>query len=670
MILLLAFLSIFIGLSFRYNYLACSILIVAFIFYLYKRFNKRTLLFCTLLIGCAIGISYIHIHIDKSVFTGVVSESHDNYFIFNTGLEKLYVYSKNNPYEIGDILTISGYSEPTSFTVIESGFDFGDYLAKKGIYYQLYSNDVSIRFSNFIRIRAYQNYFLNGFDSQTRPVVASILFSRNEDSPIVDALSNWHLHRLISASGIYLMAFIHFFSMILSFKIKKKWSDLIAVFILLFYAIFTFPRFTVIKILIIYIAKWINDNLAKKKIDYISLISIIGILFLIIDFHLAYQDSYILGFMIPIFIYYVRPIFKSKHRIKNKIMVGLFIYLFLIPFELKFNNSISLLSIPITALLSPIFIVFSCCALLCFYGIPLQGVVNLLTNPLKFFTTPLQNSYLFINAPPLNEVLFVIYYFLLIVFLYYYSIGFVPIHKTICAFSLSLCFIYFVPINNVVTNSVSFINVGQGDACLIRSQNTTVLIDTGGSLYSDIATENLIPFFRKNRIYDIDLVITTHDDNDHCGALESLKSNFVVKNYIKSSDKFPINIGNIHLKNYNLHVEESKEDNDKSLVIGFSLSNVNYLIMGDAPISIEKKMMQENKYIPCDVLKIGHHGSDTSTCESFIRYLKPKDAIVSVGKNSYGHPNKKVLNMLKRNLVNIKRTDEMGTIIYSNYIFM
>ena len=93
--------------------------------------------------------------------------------------------------------------------------------------------------------------------------------------------------------------------------------------------------------------------------------------------------------------------------------------------------------------------------------------------------------------------------------------------------------------------------------------------------------------------------------------------------------------------------------------------------MGDAPIEIEKQIIDEYRSVPCDVIKVGHHGSDTSTCEEFIKYLHPQEAIVSVGKNnSYGHPHKSVINILKANGVNIKRTDELGTITYSNYIFM
>ena len=75
-------------------------------------------------------------------------------------------------------------------------------------------------------------------------------------------------------------------------------------------------------------------------------------------------------------------------------------------------------------------------------------------------------------------------------------------------------------------------------------------------------------------------------------------------------------------------------------------------------------------FIKCDVLKVGHHGSKTSTSDAFIKYLSPKEAIISVGKkNKYGHPDKSVIDILKRNNVVIKRTDIMGTISYTTFAF-
>ena len=99
----------------------------------------------------------------------------------------------------------------------------------------------------------------------------------------------------------------------------------------------------------------------------------------------------------------------------------------------------------------------------------------------------------------------------------------------------------------------------------------------------------MIPFLKRKQIYDLDLVITTHDDYDHMGAFDSLQEHFKVRNYIKEQDAFPIEIGNIEINNYNHHDGEDK--NAESLVMSFHLANLDFLITGDAPIVIEKEIM-------------------------------------------------------------------------------
>ena len=217
-------------------------------------------------------------------------------------------------------------------------------------------------------------------------------------------------------------------------------------------------------------------------------------------------------------------------------------------------------------------------------------------------------------------------------------------------------------------SSVSFINVGQGDACLIQKGTTAILIDTGGSIYKDIANECLIPYFKKNQIYDIDLVITTHNDFDHNGALPELVNNFKVDEVVTNKSSFPLSVNGIVINNLNNKIHDN--DNDNTLVLDFKMWDKRFLIMGDASIKVEKEILSYYKNIDCDYLKVGHHGSNTSTSDAFIKKVTPKEAIISVGQNYYGHPHKSVLDILERNNVKIRRTDLEGTITYWNYIFM
>ena len=224
---------------------------------------------------------------------------------------------------------------------------------------------------------------------------------------------------------------------------------------------------------------------------------------------------------------------------------------------------------------------------------------------------------------------------------------------------------YLLPIRFWIKDYVTFINVGQGDSTLIKYKTSTILIDTGGLKYKDIATEVLVPYFKKKQIYQIDLLITTHDDFDHSGGVTSLAENFKVKRYEKDYLSFPLNVNGLTITNYNVYPELWNEENDSSLVLGFKINSYNYLVMGDATKEIEYEIMKHNDYVPCDILKVGHHGSKTSSSDEFIKYLHPTVAIISCGKNnSYGHPHSEVLAVLKKNKVIIRRTDLEGTITF------
>lgn len=643
---------------------------VAIIIFLWKRFSRKIAIIGLSIFFIGFGVSYIKIDFKQETYSGFVVEAKENYFILSSKCERLYVKAKENNYEIGDYLAIKGEKKELDFTVIESSFDFGDYLSKKGIRYELTYKSIKVKFSNYIRMKQYKSWFLSQFNEDTKGVVSSILFSQDIGSETIDIMTDLHLSRLASTSGIYIYTFIAVLEYFLEKKIQEKWTKLISLGILSFYLVFTFPRFAVLKILVISLLRWINNYKLNKKISYPALIAISGFVFLLFDYHLAYQDGFILGYLITILFLFMRSIFEDKRKWQQKIISSIFIYLFFIPFELEFYNSIEPFSFANTLLFTPYFIVIAFVSLISFYGVPIYKLVNYIVFPLKYIFKPFEFLKCEIYAPNLSGPLLLFYYVLFMLLVYYISIKFKPIVMRLLIVFLSFMSVYFLPISNLLTNEVTFINVGQGDACLIRKQDTTILIDTGGNKYSDIATESLIPFLKKKRIYDIDLVITTHDDYDHSGALTSLKDNFIVKNYIKSAESFPLKFGGIELTNYNIY-GGGTDENANSLVIGFNLMHTSFLITGDAPIEIENKIMDDNRYIPCDVLKVGHHGSNTSTSDTFIKYLKPKEAIISVGKNnSYGHPHKSVLDILNRNHVTIKRTDELGTITYSNYIFM
>ena len=665
MIVLLIFLSFWLGLSLSSAWIALSITAFVFLLFVLKRFRLKLFIVCGLSLLIGLSISFIRISSPQTqtTYQGVVYTAKENYFLFNVKGERLYVYKKNHQYEIGDFLTIEGKKEDLSFTVLESSFDFGKYLNKKGVFKALTVKSIKVNFSNPIRINERRNKLLNNFNDEEKSVIGSILFSDGGESEITSNIKELHLARFLAASGIFISAFYAGFKRLLSRFMKDKWSELISLGILSLYTIFTFPRFTVIKIMLFLIIRWINEYPLKKKFSYLTLLSSLGIFCLMCNTFLARQDSFILGFLIPIISYLSNDIFK-KNKIKHWAIRYLIIYLFFVPFEAYYYNKIVILAMPLQIVLSPLFIFIAFISLLCFFYVPIYPFLKILIQALSVITSFIKPLSFGFYMPSFNHALVIIYFAIYLLWLIYLLKGFIPIYRSLLFIELAVLLVYALPIQNSITNEVNFINVGQGDCTLVRNRNKTVLIDTGGLTYMDVANDSLVPFLKKKRIYKIDAVIITHYDYDHYGALSSLAKSYRINAIYDYNSVFPVTIGNLTFNNYNYYAN-TNEENDKSLVISFTNCNKGFVIMGDAPSYIEKEIIKHEQSIKCDVLKVGHHGSNTSTSEEWLKYLSPSEAIVSCGKNNkFGHPNKEVVTLLNKYKIKIRRTDLEGTIVY------
>ena len=670
MIVLFLFISLFVGLNIKAVIPLGIIEALLLVIFLYFRVNKKFALISIGVIALGVGLSFIRPSFNKDQYTAVVVEVKENYYIASSTFEKFYIYEKNHNKEIGDIYTFKGSKKELDFTTLESSFDFKEYLNNKGVYSQFYVEEVNTNFSTPLRIFSIKKKFLSHFDENTSSLLASILFGYNEDSELTSSLRSYHLARLISNSGFFLNIFFVLLYFIFNTLFKNdKRATLFSIIVLLFYSLFTFPRFVVIKYIFIRILRWINEHILKKKFNYLQIVSFSGIFFLLVDYHLAYQDSFLLTYFIPLFVYFLNnSLRRYKNYQKSLIIIPLVAVLF-IPFSVSYYQEISPLSMVLQIVFTPLFAIFIFFGLISFIFYPLSGLMNFFGGVIKV-TGEFSSVFLFkIHALEMNPLLIFAFEIIFILFLHFSLYGFKKMWKLCLLGFVSLNGAMFIPINPLLVSFVSFVNIGQGDSTIIHYGTYTVMIDTGGLTYTDVAKESLIPYLKKNQIYDIDLLITTHDDFDHCGAVDSLMSNFKVKRYVKDYLEFPISIGNKTFTNYNIYPELWKEENDESLVIGFSLGDIDFLVMGDAPQSIEKRIIKDHPELRCDILKVGHHGSKTSTSEEFVRVVNPTTAIISCGKNNkFGHPNEEVLDVLNKKNISIRRTDIEGTIKYKFFM--
>ena len=669
MIIFLIFLSFWLGLSISRAYIALSLVAIVFLLFVLKRFSKVSFFICSSSLALGLALSFLSITtpLTKVSYQGLVYSTSENYFLFNSGGERLYVYAKNHEYDIGDILTIEGQKEEFDFTTLESSFDFENYLNKRGVYHSLKVKKVKINYRNFIRIHQRREKLLSMFNKEQRSIVGAILFSDGDDSELATNLRELHLARFLAASGIFISAFHFVLKKIFALFLQDKYADIVSIGLLSLYSVFTFPRFSVIKVMLLLISRWINKHPLKEKFSYLTIIGSLGIFCLLLNHHLAKQDSFVLGFLIPIIIYLCRYIGGNK-KIKAKIYKYLIVYLLFLPFEVNYYNKIVILSLPLQVISTPLFLTIGVVSLLCFFYVPIYNVDKFLISILSSYASFIKPLSFGINMPELNQGILLVYYSIYFVWLYYLSHDFIPLQRAILIGQISFLLLFAVPYEQIISSEVNFISVGQGDCTLIRDRGKVTLIDTGGLTYMDVANDSLIPYLRKNKIYKIDAVFITHYDYDHYGALEELAKTYKINNLYDYNSVFPIKVGHLTFNNYNYYGEGRSEENDKSLVLSFHICQKDFVICGDATKYVEKEIMKKGDAIPCDILRVGHHGSNTSTSEEWVKYLSPKEAVISVGKNNkFGHPNKEVISVLNKYKIKIRRTDLEGTIKYCSY---
>lgn len=238
--------------------------------------------------------------------------------------------------------------------------------------------------------------------------------------------------------------------------------------------------------------------------------------------------------------------------------------------------------------------------------------------------------------------------------------------------------------------SVHFIDVGQGDSTLIKTNNCNILIDSGPESLDRTSLE----YIKRAGVEKLDLIIATHPDKDHIGDMWKIVSDVDVDSvwmpdisskltpetivyddltrvinerkieikYVKTGDEF-IKDG-LKLK----VISPSKEyesTNDSSVCVKLIYKDVSFLFMGDAGEIVEEDMLKTQIDVSADVIKVGHHGSSSSTTKGFIEKIKPKYAVISVGENNYNLPKKSVIKSLENIGANVLRTDLFGDIVFT-----
>ena len=623
---------------------------------------------------------------DDKEFIGIVTKyevKEDKITIEIKAKEKLLITYKYQDKEFnnlsyGDKIKVKGTLITPSKNTNQNTFNYQKYLYYKKIYYLVEATSINKIANNHNYLYTIKNILYQKIDKlKSSNYIKTLLFCDNTLSKeIKESYRINGISHLFSVSGMHINFFVSIIYLYLNkITYNKRIKYLITNIFIIIYLIL-FPSSSLLRSAVMSILYSINYllKLKIKKIDILLLT--LGVSLLINPF-IIYDLGYIYSYTITFFLVLSSSTLKNKNKINKIIYISLLSFLVSIPITIYNSYEINIISILLNIILIPIISIIILPLTILTYIFPILDSI------LYLFTSTLETISLFISKIKITKIIFP-KPSLLIIALYY--IIFLLSYQNKKYFYLNiilLIIIYISPYLNSNFEIVMF-EVGEADCHLIKYpyNKNTILIDTGKNEYK--IKNEVIPYLKSIGIKKIDYLIITHGDLDHMGEGINLVNNFKVEKVIfncgpyndleqelikvldKKKIKYYSCIKELNIDNNKLYFLQTKEydnENDNSNVIYSELNVYKFMFMGDAGIDKEKDILDKYNLSNVDVLKVGHHGSKTSSSKEFINVINPKYSIISIGKNNrYGHPNKEVLNNLSDS--KIYRTDQDGSIMF------
>ncbi|HOV28270.1 MAG TPA: DNA internalization-related competence protein ComEC/Rec2, partial [Pseudobacteroides sp.] len=549
-------------------------------------------------------------------------------------------------------------------------------------------------------------------------LLSGMLIGYTEDmsDEVANAFSDAGLSHLTAVSGMNI-AFI-VFPLVFLFKkmhLSQKISNIITIGILILFLFITGFSPSVARAVIMAVIILVGQ-LLKRETEIFTSISFALILLLIYNpytlFDIGFQLSFAATLSLVLFYKYIKSKLDFKFLpslVSDVLAATISAQLGVVLISAMYFNKISIISLISNLLVVPLVEVLT------ILGIVMVLVGQIAIIPAEFLGLVCNTflSFILYVAKISSQIPFavvkiatpsipflMIYYIAILYFFWIRPTFEIKLKPKYYALALSLILIifssmYFLPKDMRLV----FIDVGQGDSQLVvTSSGKAMLIDGGGFASMTDLTRNMgdytvVPFLYDYGITKLDLVVSTHGDDDHLQGLLTVFKEIKVDNLIipynmdlepyrsllelagkqntatracKAGDIIKLdNDTNIKVLNPIEGIKYNKSpENNGAIVFKLNYKDVNILFTGDIEKEAEKILLDNNADLKADILKVSHHGSKTSTTEEFLNATDPKIAVISVGKNNnFGHPAESVIERLQNKSVKILRTDIHGTIL-------
>ncbi len=571
------------------------------------------------------------------------------------------------------------------------GFSYKDYLYREDIFYTVKITDYKIIDNNeSLYYKMKNNIYDNIKNLKSEKYLRTFLLGDKSllDEKIVDGYRTLGISHLFAISGMHI-TFLSglLLSILKKLKVEENKRYYITISFLLFYLFLLGLSPSVLRAVIFFLLFSIN-NIYYFYIKPVNIFILTLSISLIINPYYIFDVGFLYSFSISFsLIFFSNLLNKPKHYLTKLLTTSLISFLVSIPISLYNFYQINILSIIYNLFYVPLItiIVFPL-ALLTFIFKPLDSLYIIFINFLEKSTLYLKNINIGILTFPKLNILYYILLFIFIILVIYYR-------KKILYFVLLIILTvhyFYMDITN--PSFMTVLDVGQGDSTLFVSNKKAMLVDTGGVMSFDkykwqqkkntqsIVKTRTIPYLKALGIKKLDYLVLTHGDYDHLGEALTLLENFKVDhvfinegnlNYLerKINKKHKViiltqdstfTLGDFYIYSLN---KDLKEENDSSIVLYIKYNDIYILMMADATIRSEKEILNTYNLHKVDIIKIGHHGSKTSSSKKFLKKINPNLALISAGKdNKFKHPHKVITNRLDKLSIPYLVTSKTGSI--------
>lgn len=611
------------------SYLPCSLQIyIAIMIFLYAYIHFRNFIWIVLILSIFLIVTIVRVDRinDPITYTGEIIMIEKNYTVVKIDNQKILVYNLKKDILPHDTIKFEGNYERIQSLYNFHLFHFATYMKSQQIYFSIYAKQYQIvERSTHPSSLIYQK--INKIENEKMKKISYVMLFGIQDDFVVSVITSSGMHISIITAWVY---------RICRKRISRQSALILRIVMGIVLGAFTMYSFTIYRILIFSFFKLFKKWNQKDQLACSLIICLL--FFQNIQYHIA--------FLLPV-LFSLLSIFSKNIHYKK-----LYSYPFIIFIQLMFFHLCDISQILLFKYLRNL------------YGIIYLSIWFYLLYPIAFI-----EKIVFVISDCLNaihQISLPLYYHppLLWTILWLLSC-LVMIQKkkiSILFFAILLCYTQ-IHANINPMFEVMMIDIGQGDCFLIQLpyQHGNILIDAGGHKNRNNALDIIIPELKQQGIKSLDYVILTHDDFDHTGAVSSLKEHIKVDKVVDTRNE-EIRIGDFYLQVLPIDIEHA-DNNDQSIVIYFEYEEVKFLFMGDASIKIEQQIMKEYPNLKADVLKVGHHGSKTSSSLAFLHQLDIKIALISSGyHNFYGHPHQEVLHNLDRERILYFNTAEVGAV--------